>query len=97
MSRWYECNPYVQKKMYMIMERCTRPVVLTAGKFFILSLNTLTTVIIVMGPGCLYLPLCETFWVFECQIVKESKVCPKLMSKASLQSSRGRTTAGNVF
>lgn len=44
MTQWYEFDLQSQKTILTIMERSKRPVVLTAGKFFSLTLGTLARV-----------------------------------------------------
>ncbi|KAJ3666964.1 hypothetical protein Zmor_002380 [Zophobas morio] len=45
MSRWYEYNIQTKKTLNILMERSKRPMVVTAGKLFDLSLDTFTTVL----------------------------------------------------
>jgi hypothetical protein len=44
MSDWNECDSEIRKSLAIIMERGKRPVILTAGKLFSLTLTTLMTV-----------------------------------------------------
>jgi hypothetical protein len=47
MSKWYEYNIISKKALLILMERSKRPMVVTAGKIFDLSLQTFTTVKII--------------------------------------------------
>ncbi|KAF2886566.1 hypothetical protein ILUMI_19606 [Ignelater luminosus] len=44
MSEWINCGPLVRKSLFIIMERAKRPLILTAGGFVSLSLDTLVSV-----------------------------------------------------
>lgn len=44
MSRWYENEKAIQKIKFIIMERTKKPLVLTGGKFFNLTLATFVLV-----------------------------------------------------
>lgn len=44
MTEWVACGPLVRKTLFLIMERSKRPLILTAGKFIILSLSSLVGV-----------------------------------------------------
>lgn len=44
MCDWNSCDLNICKSLFIIMERGKKPVVLTAGKLFSLTLNTLMTV-----------------------------------------------------
>ncbi|GLV43394.1 Odorant receptor 71a [Carabus blaptoides fortunei] len=39
---WYRCSIRVRKTIFIIMERCKKPIQMTAGNFFVLSIETLT-------------------------------------------------------
>ncbi|KAF5272419.1 hypothetical protein FQA39_LY07887 [Lamprigera yunnana] len=45
MTKWVYCGPLVRKTLFLIMERSKRPMVLTAGKFVNLSLESLMAVV----------------------------------------------------
>ncbi|XP_063912024.1 odorant receptor 94a-like [Zophobas morio] len=45
MSKWYECSIGAQKALGILMERSQKPMVVTAGKLFDLSLVTFTTIL----------------------------------------------------
>nr|QNH68042.1 odorant receptor 17 [Apriona germarii] len=45
MSNWYEAEHSLKKSIMIFMEKCKKPVVLTAGKIFPLSLVTFTSII----------------------------------------------------
>jgi hypothetical protein len=44
MSKWYEYNVTSKRALIILMERSKRPMIVTAGKVFDLSLQTFTTV-----------------------------------------------------
>jgi hypothetical protein len=40
MSKWYDYTPQSKKALLILMERCKRPIIITAGKVLEVSLET---------------------------------------------------------
>ncbi|KAL3289220.1 hypothetical protein HHI36_003654 [Cryptolaemus montrouzieri] len=45
MGNWYKSTPKVRKILFIFLERCKRPVELSAAKFFSLSLASFITIL----------------------------------------------------